>query len=117
QSVAGVLANEHGVRCVAFIDVVRIGVTNVRFALRSHPQLQEIAEGAVAVLPADQGLDAAAMNEMLARLDRRSKRGRRRMRGGRDCVPHAPITSGGAGVRAARQKTRRTRWSQPRSAG
>src|SRR5262249_25493403 len=68
----------------------------------THPQLQKIAEGAVAVLTADESVHAAAMDKVLTRQDWRGKRWRSSVPV--QCLhhPQAPV-AGGAGVRAVRR--------------
>ncbi len=55
-------------------DVVRIDITNMRFALWAGAQLKEITQGAIPALPADHCLDASAMNMMAARPNRHGER-------------------------------------------
>ena len=55
------------------IDVVRVGVADLRLAVGSHPHLQKVAKRAVAGLSADEGLDAAMVDKVLAREDRRGE--------------------------------------------
>src|SRR6185436_11189891 len=71
EAVSAVLLDEHAMRNEGLVDVVRVRIGNARFALRSEADLNKIAEGAIAGLPADEGIHAAAVIEMLARLDRR----------------------------------------------
>src|SRR5438045_9109554 len=67
--------NVHGVTRQCANYVVGIGVTNMRFALRSGAQLQIIAQRATGppALPADQSLDRATMHVMRTGADWRSK--------------------------------------------
>src|SRR4029077_6366369 len=64
---------EHAVRGKAFVNIIRVGVTNFRLAIWTHPQLQKITEGAVAVLTANESVHAAAMDKVLTRQDWRGK--------------------------------------------
>src|SRR5205085_11962815 len=68
-AVAPVLLHKHSAGKNRPVDVVRIRIRNPRFALGSEPDLNEIAEGAIASLPASESIYAAAVIEGLARLD------------------------------------------------
>src|SRR5439155_8101368 len=90
------------VRGKGLVDIIRIGVTDFRLTVWTHPHLQKIAEGAVAVLAANECEHAAAMDKMLTRQDWRGK-------GWSGSVPvqclhhpQAPV-AGGAGVGAVRR--------------
>src|SRR5207247_3108370 len=56
-------------RSKGFVKIIRVGVTDFRLTVWTHPQLQKIAEGAVAVLTPNEGVHAAAMDKMLTRQD------------------------------------------------
>src|SRR5205823_1602203 len=83
-------------------NIIRVGVTDFRLTIWAHPHLQKIAEGAVAVLTANEGEHAAAMDKVLTRQDWRGK-------GWSGSVPvqclHHPQTpvAGGARVGAVRR--------------
>src|SRR2546430_15221800 len=67
---AAVLPDEHPLRCQRFRTAVRVGERDIRLTLAADAQLQEVPERAVARLSTHEGLDAAAMDEVLARQDR-----------------------------------------------
>src|SRR5439155_15031392 len=90
------------VRGKGFVNIIRIGVTDFRFTIWTHPHLLKIAEGAVSVLTANEGVHAAAVDKVLTRQDWRGK-------GWSGSVPvqclhhpQAPV-AGGAGVGAVRR--------------
>jgi hypothetical protein len=49
------------------VDVVRVGVRELRLALPADPQLEEVAEGAIAALASEQRLNRALVDVVLAR--------------------------------------------------
>src|SRR5882724_1834777 len=53
----------------AFVNIIRVGVTDFRLTIWAHSQLQKISEGAVAVLTANEGVHAATMDKVLTRQD------------------------------------------------
>src|SRR5438552_4818102 len=57
----------------AFVNIIRVGVSDFRLTVCTHPQLQKIAERAVAVLTANECKHAAAMDKVLAGQDWRGK--------------------------------------------
>src|SRR5204863_5339879 len=71
--VAAVLPDERAVRGKAFVNIIRVGVTDFRLTIWTHSQLQKIAEGAVAVLTANEGVHGAAMNKVFTRQNWRGK--------------------------------------------
>src|SRR5205085_8942351 len=73
------LPHVHPVRRERLVDVVRVGVGELRLAGRADAQLEEVAERPVAALAAEDGLDAAAVDRMLARELRRRELDRRGM--------------------------------------
>src|SRR2546423_2666538 len=96
------------------IEVVRVRIRNARFALRSKANLNKITEGAIAGLAADQRIHTAAMNEVLARLERGSE-------GGASGVtiqglhhPQTPVAARAARIRAGGRMSRLPRRSVPR---
>src|SRR5438552_15915030 len=56
-----------------FVKIIRVGVSDFRLTVCTHPQLQKIAQRAVAVLAANEGVPAAAMDKMLTRKHARGK--------------------------------------------
>ena len=61
------------------VGVVRVGIGDLRLAPAADAQLEEVAERTIAALSADQSLDGALVDVVLARKDRRRERRRRRM--------------------------------------
>src|SRR5438445_13680112 len=57
-----------------FVKIIRVGVTDFRLTVCTHPQLQKIAERTVAVLTANESVHSAAMDKMLTRQHSRGKR-------------------------------------------
>ena len=74
------MPNEHGVLCESVYDIIRIGITNLRFALSAGAQLQEIAQPlSVAALSSNKGLDCSAMVVMRTGPDRGGENRTRRI--------------------------------------
>jgi len=61
-----VLPNEHGVRSEDLVDVVRIGVGDVRLPIVADAELDEVPQRPVAALPGLHRLDFPAMDEVVA---------------------------------------------------
>src|ERR1051325_11476392 len=54
-------------RSRGFVDIVGVSIADLRLAICAHPQLQKVAQSAVAILTANEGVHSAAMNEMFTR--------------------------------------------------
>src|SRR5256712_6270993 len=108
---AAVLPDEHPLRGQRFGTAVRVGVRNIRLTLAPDAQLQEVPKRAVTRLPTHDGLDAAAMDEVLAGQDRWRPHGIRTREIERLDQVEAPIAADAA--RAAPGEHRLSRGAVP----
>src|SRR2546430_16165591 len=94
-----VLRDKHALRPKRFLNIVRFRVTNFRLTIWTHSQLKKIAEGAVAVMTANEGVHAAVMDKVFTRQDWRGKAWSGSVPVQRLHHPQAPV-AGGARVGA-----------------
>src|SRR5438876_6180084 len=96
-----VLPDKHPMRGKWFVKIIRVGVSDFRLTVWTNPQLQKIAQRAVAVLTANEGVHAAAMDKMLTRQHWRGKCWTGSV--SIQCLHHPQAPVAGAGVGAVRR--------------